>query len=261
MKENAFTVLSRILNSFSIMATISSITAQPILDSRSQWTVRTTLSLDDGVTVQAAMDSDTSAGVREAISLSGDKEKAEQAVKNITERMAPVVVGMDPSAQQTIDERMQTLDGTENLAKLGGNAILSVSIACAKAAALGIPTPLFRYLHQIGGFSTDTFVMPVPICNLIEGGAHADFWLDFQEFHAIPSGLSLREGYDAIDAIVAKLGTMLEKQQPEFRLGEEGGFAVKLASNRDGLALLTTAITAAGFTPGHEIKLGIDADA
>jgi enolase len=242
------------------MRIISDIKAREILDSRGNPTVEADVYLTSGEIGRAAVPSGASTGEHEAIELrDGDKKRylgkgVTQAVKNITEKILPALRGMDASDQITIDRIMIDLDGTETKSKLGANAILAVSLASAKAAALACDMPLFKYL---GG--PNAKVLPVPMANVINGGAHSDAPIDFQEFMVMPHGLpTFSEGLRAITEIFHALKEVLKKRGLSTAVGDEGGFAPKLESVEDALESILAAVESAGYKANKEIYLALD---
>ena len=241
------------------MAVIETIHAREILDSRGNPTVEVEVVLDDGSTARAAVPSGASTGAFEAAELRDEGKRylgkgVENAVKNVNEKIAPVICGFDAQDQRLIDEEMIALDGTKNKSKLGANAILGVSLASARAAAESSDLSFFKY---IGGPTAHT--LPVPMMNILNGGAHADTNVDIQEFMVAPIGAttfkeSLRWGAE----IYHSLKSVLKKQGLATSIGDEGGFAPNLASNRAALDLILEAIEKAGFKPGKEIGLAMD---
>ncbi|REF35688.1 phosphopyruvate hydratase [Thermasporomyces composti] len=245
------------------MATIDAVTAREILDSRGNPTVEVEVALDDGTIGRAAVPSGASTGAFEAVELRDGDEKrysgkgVQNAVQAVIDVIAPEILGYDASEQRLVDARLIDLDGTPNKGKLGANAILGVSLAVARAAADSADLPLFRY---IGG--PNAHLLPVPMLNILNGGAHADNDVDFQEFMIAPIGAAtfseaLRWGVETYHA----LKSVLKQQGLSTGLGDEGGFAPNLPSNRAALDLITTAIEKAGFRPGTDIALAIDAAA
>ncbi|WP_308465463.1 phosphopyruvate hydratase [Rathayibacter soli] len=242
------------------MAQIEAVGAREILDSRGNPTVEVEVLLEDGTVARAAVPSGASTGAFEAYELrDGDKARyggkgVEKAVDAVLDELGPVVEGYEASEQRLVDAALIETDGTQNKSRLGANAILGVSLAVAKAAADSADLPLFRYL---GGPNAHT--LPVPMLNVINGGAHADNNVDIQEFMILPIGAStfreaLRWGTETYHSLKA----LLKKQGLNTGLGDEGGFAPDLSSNRAALDLLVEAITAAGFTPGTDVALGMD---
>ncbi|MBK4347232.1 phosphopyruvate hydratase [Lacisediminihabitans changchengi] len=242
------------------MALIEAVGAREILDSRGNPTVEVEVLLDDGVVARAAVPSGASTGAFEAYELrDGDKNRyggkgVEKAVDAVIDVLGPAIEGFDATDQRLIDAEMIALDGTENKKKLGANAILGVSLAVAKASADSLNLPLFRYL---GGPNAHT--LPVPMLNVINGGAHADTSVDIQEFMILPIGAEtfsegLRWGVETYHALKA----LLHSKGLSTGLGDEGGFAPDLSGGRAALDLLVEAITSAGFTPGKDIALGLD---
>ena len=242
------------------MSAIAEITAREILDSRGNPTVEVDVVLDSGAVGRAAVPSGASTGAHEALELrDGDKRRylgkgVRKAVTNVYRVLAPKLLGIEASAQADIDRTMIELDGTPTKAKLGANAILGVSLAVAKAAATEGGMPLYRYL---GGASAR--VLPVPMMNIINGGAHADNNLDLQEFMIVPVGApsfteALRMGVEVFQILKA----LLKKKGYNTAVGDEGGFAPSLASNEEALALVVSAIEAAGYRPGRDIAIALD---
>ncbi len=242
------------------MAVIEAVGAREILDSRGNPTVEVEVLLDDGTVSRAAVPSGASTGAFEAYELrDGDKSRylgkgVQKAVDAVLDELGPAIVGLEASEQRVIDQTLIDLDGTDNKKKLGANAILGVSLAVARAAADAADLPLFRY---IGGPNAHT--LPVPMLNVINGGSHADSNVDIQEFMILPHGADtfsegLRWGVETYHA----LKSLLNKKGLSTGLGDEGGFAPNLDSNRAALELLMEAIEKAGFTPGKDIALGLD---
>jgi enolase len=239
---------------------LENISAMEILDSRGNPTLRVFVETMDGVKASASVPSGASTGKREAIELrDNDPQRyggrgVRHAIENVTRIILPKLKGMDVSEQAEIDQTMKDLDGTPNKAQLGANAILGVSMAVARAAALCKRLPLYKSLSQ-----TDDYLMPVPMMNVINGGAHADNSLDFQEFMIVPHGAptfseALRYGSEVFHALKA----ILHKQGLSTAVGDEGGFAPPLKSNEEALDYIMDAILAAGFKPGHDVSLAVD---
>jgi len=242
------------------VASIEAVVAREILDSRGNPTVEVEIGLDDGTVGRAAVPSGASTGQFEAVERrDGDEERylgkgCEDAVRAVVEDIAPVLYGYDASEQRLIDDEMLALDATANKAKLGANAILGVSLAVAKAAADSAELPLFRY---VGG--PNAHVLPVPMMNILNGGSHADSNVDIQEFMIAPIGAeSFREALRWGAEVYHALKKVLKDKGLATGLGDEGGFAPNLGSNREALDLITEAITAAGYTPGTDIALALD---
>ncbi len=242
------------------MALIEAVGAREILDSRGNPTVEVEVLLDDGIVQRAAVPSGASTGAFEAYELrDGDKSRyggkgVLKAVDAVIDELGPAIEGIDASEQRIIDEILIATDGTENKSRTGANAILGVSLAVAKAAADSADLPLYRYL---GG--PNARVLPVPLFNVINGGEHADNGIDMQEFFLAPIGAesfseSLRWGAEVYQVLKKEL----QAAGYATGLGDEGGFAPDLPSNREGLDFLVKAIEKAGFTPGREIALGLD---
>ncbi|WP_055480543.1 phosphopyruvate hydratase [Sphaerimonospora mesophila] len=242
------------------MAAIEAVTAREILDSRGNPTVEVEVLLDDYSTGRAAVPSGASTGQFEAVELrDGDKRRylgkgVEKAVLGVTDEIAEEIIGLDAEEQRLIDQTMIDLDGTPNKGRIGANAILGVSLAVAKAAADSADLPLFRY---VGG--ANAHVLPVPMMNILNGGAHADTNVDIQEFMIAPIGAetfseALRMGTETYHT----LKSVLKEKGYATGLGDEGGFAPNLPSNRDALDLIMVAIEKAGYTPGEDIALALD---
>jgi enolase len=242
------------------MGTIEAIVAREILDSRGNPTVEVEIGLDDGSTARAAVPSGASTGAFEAIELrDGDPKRylgkgVDNAVENITERIAEELLGYDASDQRAIDQVMLDLDGTPDKSNLGANAILGVSLAVAKAAADSAELPLYRY---VGG--PNAHLLPVPMMNILNGGAHADSNVDVQEFMIAPVGAAtFREALRAGAEVYHALKSVLKKKGLATGLGDEGGFAPNLPTNAAALDLIAEAVAAAGYTLGEDITLALD---
>lgn len=242
------------------MALIKSITAREILDSRGNPTVEVDVLTDTGHLGRSIVPSGASTGAHEACELrDGDKKRymgkgVLNAVANVKKKIAPELVGKKVSDQAAIDSLMQKLDGTKNKTNLGANAILGVSLACAKATALDQQTPLFRHL---GG--AQAMKLPVPLMNVLNGGAHADNGLDIQEFMVVPVGLpTFSEALRAGSEIFHTLKKILSSKGLATGVGDEGGFAPVLKSNQEALDLLMSAIEQAGYKPGEQIGVALD---
>jgi enolase len=242
------------------VSTIDELGAREILDSRGNPTVEVEIALDDGTIARAAVPSGASTGAFEAVELrDGDKSRylgkgVSKAVASVLDEIAPELLGMDPSEQRLIDQTLIDLDGTRDKSRLGANAILGVSLAVAKAAAASTGLPLFRY---VGGPSAH--LLPVPMMNILNSGAHADTGVDIQEFMAAPVGAetfaeALRWGAE----VYHSLKSVLKTKNLATGLGDEGGFAPDLPSNRDALDLIAEAVDKAGYRLGDDIVLGLD---
>jgi enolase len=243
------------------MSYISEIFARQILDSRGNPTVEVDVLTDEGALGRAAVPSGASTGAHEAVELrDGDKKKylgkgTLKAVKNVNDTIAPALLGYDVADQTGIDQLMIELDGTPNKAKLGANAILAVSMAAAKAAAEEASLPLFRY---VGG--TNAKVLPIPMMNILNGGAHADNKIDFQEFMVMPVGApTFSEGLRWGVEIFHALKSVLKKNGYSTNVGDEGGFAPNMKSNDEAIETVLTAIEAAGYKAGSQIMIAMDA--
>jgi enolase len=242
------------------MSTIYKIEAREVLDSRGNPTVEVDVTLAGGAVGRAAVPSGASTGEHEAIELrDGDKKRylgkgVSKAVENVRKKIFPALEGVDALDQLTVDRIMLDLDGTETKSKLGANAILAVSMATAKAASDALGTPLFKYL---GG--PNAKVLPVPMANVINGGAHSDAPIDFQEFMIMPHGLpTFSEGLRAITEIFHALKSVLKKRGLSTAVGDEGGFAPKLDSVEDAIESILQAVKIAGYKEGKQIFLALD---
>lgn len=236
---------------------ITNIKAREILDSRGNPTVEVDVTLENNMKARAAVPSGASTGEREALEMrDNDKNRfggkgVLNAVKNVNERIKPVIVGMDVFDQYSIDTAMLELDGTKTKSNLGANAILGVSMACLKAAAKAKNIPLYKY---IGEGTT----LPVPMMNILNGGAHADNKLDFQEFMIIPQRDTIHERVRVGSEVFHALKKVLNERKLSTGVGDEGGFAPDLNSNTEGFELIMEAIKKAGYEPGKDVKLAID---
>jgi len=242
------------------MSTIVDIQAREILDSRGNPTVEADVILESGVVGRAAVPSGASTGENEAVELrDGNKKKflgkgVTKAVKNVVDKIAPALVDLDATDQLTIDRTMLELDGTPTKSKLGANAVLAVSLATAKAAAEEVGLPLYQYL---GG--PNAKVLPVPMANVINGGAHSDAPIDFQEFMIMPTGFkTFSEGLRAITEIFHALKAVLKGRNLSTAVGDEGGFAPNLDSAEDAIECILKATRNAGYKPGKQINLALD---
>ena len=242
------------------MTEIASIHAREILDSRGNPTVEADVVLEDGTRGRAAVPSGASTGEHEAVELrDGDKKHylgkgVMNAVDNVESVIAPELAGMDATNQRLIDATMISLDGTENKGKLGANAILAVSMACARAAAESLGVPLYRYLGGV-----NACVLPTPMMNILNGGAHADNNVDFQEFMVMPVGAetfsdALRWGTEVFHTLKG----VLKKKGYNTAVGDEGGFAPSLKSNLEAIEVILEAIELAGYKAGEEIAIALD---
>ncbi|HVP51557.1 MAG TPA: phosphopyruvate hydratase, partial [Terriglobales bacterium] len=239
---------------------IGEIHAREILDSRGNPTVEADVFLADGSMGSAAVPSGASTGEHEAVELrDGDETRFKgkgvlKAVENVNSEIAEALAGMDASNQRALDDKMIELDGTENKGRLGANAILAVSMAAARASAVSIGVPLYRYL---GGVSAN--VLPVPMMNILNGGAHADNNVDFQEFMAMPVGApSFAEALRWGAEVFHTLKSVLKKRGYNTAVGDEGGFAPSLKSNTEAIEVILEAIQKAGYRPGEDIAIALD---
>jgi enolase 1/2/3 len=242
------------------MSIIENIRAREILDSRGNPTVEAEVELESGATGRAAVPSGASTGENEAVELrDGDKTRYDgkgvrRAVENVNKTLAKAVIGLDAFDQVAVDSAMIELDDTPNKSKLGANALLAVSLATARAAADELEIPLYRYL---GG--TNARVLPVPLMNILNGGAHADNNVDFQEFMIVPAGApSFGEGLRWGAEVFHTLKGVLKKRGLSTSVGDEGGFAPSLKSNEEAVEVILEAINAAGYTPGEQVAIALD---
>ncbi|MFQ3325915.1 MAG: enolase [Salibacteraceae bacterium] len=242
------------------MSVVVDIVARQVLDSRGNPTVEVDVMTDTGAKGRASVPSGASTGIHEAVELRDSDSKVYlgkgvlKAVDNVNERIFEALVGVDVTNQVEIDKIMLQLDGTHNKASLGANAILGVSLACAKAAAMHHGMPLYRY---VGG--TNARTLPVPMMNILNGGSHADNKIDFQEFMVMPFGAdtfseSLRMGVEVFHALKGEL----KKSGYSTNVGDEGGFAPNLGSNEEAIEFVLKAIEAAGYKPGEDIHIALD---
>jgi enolase len=242
------------------MTIISDVYAREVLDSRGNPTVEVEVFLESGARGRAIVPSGASTGAHEAVELRDDDKSRYlgkgvlKAVENVNEIISPEIIGLDALDQVAIDARMIELDGTENKGKLGANAILAVSMAVARAAAEALDLPLYAYL---GGFNAKT--LPVPMMNIVNGGAHADNNVDVQEFMVLPVGApTFKEALRMGAEIFHNLKSVLKAKGLNTAVGDEGGFAPNLGSNEEALATIIEAIEKAGYKPGEEVFLGMD---
>jgi len=246
------------------MTAIVNVVGREILDSRGNPTVEVDVVLEDGSMGRAAVPSGASTGTREAVELrDGDKGRfggkgVLKAVQNANTEIAKAVVGLDAADQRALDHKMITLDGTPTKSRLGANAILAISMAAARAAAVALKQPLYKYLSR---YSTDTSanLLPVPMMNILNGGAHADSSVDFQEFMVMPVGApnfseALRWGVEMFHALKAAL----KKHGYSTAVGDEGGFAPSCKSNEEAIQIVIEAIGAAGYKPGEQVAIALD---
>ena len=241
--------------------TITGVHGREILDSRGNPTVEVEIEVEEAIVGRAAVPSGASTGAHEACELRDADLKdrylgkgVQQAVRNVNERIAPAILGLDAADQPNIDAAMIDLDGTENKSNLGANAILAASLASANAAAQASDLPLFRYLGGVGAIT-----LPAPMMNIINGGAHADNGVDMQEFMVMPLGFdnfpdALRCGVECFHS----LKKVLSEQGLNTAVGDEGGFAPDLKTNEDAISVILTAIERAGYKPGDHVKIALD---
>jgi len=241
------------------MAKIKSVRAREILDSRGNPTIEVDVVLNTGTVGRASVPSGASTGTREAVELrDGDKFRflgkgVQKAARNVNKVLGPKIVGMDPGSQKKIDRLMISIDGTENKSRLGANAVLGVSLAVAHAGAADAGLPLYKYLGGSKGV-----VLPVPMMNILNGGAHADNNLDFQEFMVVPVGKDFKESLRYGAEVFHSLKGILKKAKLSTAVGDEGGFAPKLGSHGHALELIVKAGESIGLKPGKDFFLAMD---
>ncbi len=245
------------------MTTIVEVNAREVLDSRGFPTVEVEVGLECGVIGRAIVPSGASTGTHEALELRDEDPKRYlgkgvlKAVQNVTDVIAPEVVGLDATDQRALDARLLELDGTPNKNRLGANAVLGVSLAAAHAASRALDIPLYRYLGGV-----NAHVLPIPMMNFLNGGKHADNNLDIQEFMVVPVGFSnFREALRAASETFHHLKKLLKQKNLATAVGDEGGYAPNLRTNEEALSLLVEAIAAAGYEPGRDLALALDAAA
>lgn len=242
---------------------IKKIIAREILDSRGNPTIETKVILQNGIEAKAAVPSGASTGSREALELrDGGKRYVGfgvlKAVKNVNDKIAKSIVGMDIDKIQEIDAKMIKLDGTKNKSRLGANAILSVSLACVRVGAQNAKMPLYKYLRQVYKVKEKNFSIPQPIMNILNGGAHADSGLSIQEFMIIPQAKLVSEKIRIGAEIFHSLKSILKEGKYATSVGDEGGFAPRLKNNEEALKIILVAIKKAGYKPGKDVFLGMD---
>jgi enolase len=241
------------------MVIIESVTADEVLDSRGNPTVKATISLSDGTVASAIVPSGASTGKREALELRDGGERylgkgVLEACKNVNEKISEVLIGLSPFNQAIIDATMKKLDGTNNYSNLGANAVLGVSMAVARASAESLKMPLYRYLGGANGM-----VLPVPMFNIINGGSHADNSVDFQEYMIMPTGFdNFSDALRAASEIYQHLKKILKSKGHSTALGDEGGFAPNLSSNEEPIQVIIEAIEKARYKVGKDIKIALD---
>ena len=247
------------------MSKIKTVLGREILDSRGNPTVEVEVTTNQGYKGRAAVPSGASTGEHEAVEMrDGDKSRylgkgVLKAVKNVNEQIAKAMAGVDVTDQIALDKKMLELDGTKNKAKLGANAILGVSLACARASAATQGAPLYETIRKAYGLKHKNYVLPVPMMNIINGGAHADNNVDFQEFMAMPVGAksfgeALRWGAE----VFHHLKSILKKKNLNTAVGDEGGFAPDLKSNEEAVEVIMEAIKSAGYKPGADVSIALD---
>ena len=244
---------------------ITSVHGREILDSRGNPTVEVEVEVEGGIRGRAAVPSGASTGEREALELrDGDKARylgrgVLKAVGHVNTELAREVIGRDASAQRALDQAMDALDATPTKSRLGANAILGVSMAAARAAAAAAGEPLYQAIGRLAGTAPDRYLLPVPMMNILNGGAHADSNVDVQEFMVVPLGLpSFREALRAGAETFHALKSILKQQGFSTGVGDEGGFAPSLEANQQALDLVIEAIAKAGYKPGRDVAVAID---
>lgn len=250
------------------MSKIKKIYAREILDSRGNPTVEVEVELESGIKATAAVPSGASTGTFEALELrDGDPNRygglgVRSAVSNVNGKIAKAIIGMEASEQEAVDKKMLVLDGTEDKTNLGANAILGVSLAVCRAAAMDENLPLYAYIKKTFKIPGKKIKLPIPMFNIINGGKHSDSGLSIQEYKLVPNGVkTFHEQLRAGSEIFHKLSAILSKEGYGISVGDEGGFAPKLESNAKPLELINRAITEAGYKGGQEINVGLDAAA
>src|SRR5689334_17492422 len=246
------------------MPTIREIKGREILDSRGNPTVEVKMTLSDGTVAKASVPSGASTGVHEALELrDGDKRRYRgmgvlKAVKNVDGPIADALRGMEVQEQRKIDGKMKDLDGTHNKEKLGANAILGVSLAAARAGATSLGLPLYRYLRDVYDLPREGYRMPYPMMNVMNGGAHAGWSIDFQECMIIPRQRKFRERVRCGSEIFHALRAILKDKGLPVGVGDEGGFAPKLKKNAQAFELVAKAVRKAGYKLGRDVAFGMD---
>ncbi|MFH1252733.1 MAG: phosphopyruvate hydratase [Candidatus Uhrbacteria bacterium] len=246
------------------MPTIQTIHAHEILDSRGNPTLKVSVLLNDDTVGSAMVPSGASTGSHEALELRDNDPKrfagkgVLKAIKNVNTIIAKALIGMDVTEQQELDKKMIMLDGTLNKSRLGANAILGVSLACAHAAARHKKMPLYEYLRWVFNLQEKSYKLPYPTMNVLNGGAHAGWCLDFQEFMIVPQQKKFRERVRCGAEVFHVLGALLKKAGYSTGVGDEGGFAVSFKKNEEALQWLVKAVKAAGYKVGVEIKFALD---
>jgi len=245
------------------LATINSVKAREILDSRGNPTIEAKAVLSDGSFGAAAVPSGASTGKYEAVELrDGDESRYNgkgvlKAVSNVNNILAPAIAGMDASRQKTLDSKLTELDGTENKSKLGANAILAVSLAVARAAAASEGIPLYQHLGHLG--QSQSYTLPLPLLNILNGGRHAANSTDLQEFMVAPTGAaSFGQGLQMAAEVYQALKKVLKEKNLNTNVGDEGGFAPSLSSNQAAIELIMQAIEKAGYIPGDDCHIALD---
>ncbi len=246
-----------------IQSSIRAISAREILDSRGNPTVEATVTLHDGFSGTAAVPSGASTGTHEAVELRDGGRRyggkgVLKAVKNVNEKIGPLLLGFDAKNQRALDEAMIKLDGTKNKKKLGANAILAVSMAASRAVASSQGIPLYQYLRQAYNLQYKDWQLPSPTMNIINGGVHADDGLSIQEFMIVPQQKKLSEKVRVGSEVFHALKSLLKKKKLSVGVGDEGGFAPRLKNNEEALKVILQAIAEAGYKAGRDVKLAMD---
>ncbi|OIP59864.1 MAG: phosphopyruvate hydratase [Candidatus Moranbacteria bacterium CG2_30_45_14] len=247
------------------MAKITEIRGREILDSRGNPTVEVRVKLDDGTEARAGVPSGASTGAFEAVELRDNDPNRYgglgvlNVIEHVNGELAQAVIGMEADEQKVLDERMVALDGTENKARLGANAILGVSLAVCRAAAKSKRLPLYVHIATLLSKKKKTFTLPIPMFNILNGGKHSDSGLSVQEFKIVPTGIKgYKEQLRAGTEIFHTLKKLLERERLAVGVGDEGGFAPHLESHAQALEMIIGAITEAGYTPGKQVFIGLD---
>ncbi|MDX9892944.1 MAG: phosphopyruvate hydratase [Patescibacteria group bacterium] len=246
---------------------IKSVSALEILDSRGNPTVRVKITLNNSIGASTSVPSGASTGIHEALELrDGDKARyggkgVIKAVDNINKKIAPRLIGQDPTSQRQLDELMIKLDGTKNKSKLGANAILGASLALAHVSSAALGKPLYQYLRQTFRLPYRTWQLPIPTMNILNGGAHADWSLDIQEFMIVPRQKTMAQRIRCGAETFHELAKIIKSMGYETLKGDEGGYAPKLKGNEQAFTVIIKAIEAAGYRAGRDVSLAIDAAA
>lgn len=237
---------------------IKDITSEQVFDSRKRPTIKSTVVLEGGVRASFSVPSGASTGTNEALELRDEDGSVNKAINNVEKNIFPLLHNLSAGNQEKIDKLMIEADGTENKSKLGANAILSVSVAVAKAAAISRKMPVYEYLVKTFGFS-ERITIPLPMMNFLNGGRHAQNSTDFQEFMIIPNGAdTFQQAIEFGIKIYQTINDLLDQNNISYTIGDEGGFAPKLSSNEKAILLLIEAIEKSGYIPGKQVSIALD---